>query len=321
MSPPLLEARSIALAYPQSAAAPSHRATMGGSTGPRVLDHIDLAVRQGELVSILGPSGSGKSSLLRILAGLLAASAGEVSVDGDRLDGPRPDVALAFQDPCLLPWLTVERNVAFGLGFRHQPRLTRTERRQRVDTALDEVGLSHARHALPAQLSGGMAQRAALARCLARKPRVLLLDEPFGALDEVTRGDMQRLLLNVVRDVDAATVLVTHDIDEALLVSDRVVLLGADGRQAGEWRIDLPQPREDRIEQLGALRIDILRTLRASVRQRAEAMREGDLARAHTRAHPNAHTGAQTDTHTRTNNDGATPALASLPDPTLASRD
>jgi NitT/TauT family transport system ATP-binding protein len=276
MSSSLLEARSIALSYPPASSTQAHRGSVPGSAGPRVLDHVDLAVRRGELVSILGPSGSGKSSLLRILAGLQVASAGEVRIDGDRLDGPRPDVALAFQDPCLLPWLSVERNVAFGLGFRHQPRLTRAERRQRVDTALEEVGLGYARHSMPAQLSGGMAQRAALARCLARKPRVLLLDEPFGALDEVTRGDMQRLLLNVVRDVDAATVLVTHDIDEALLVSDRVVLLGADGRQAGEWQIDLPHPREDRIEQLGALRIDILRTLHASVRQRAQALRKTD---------------------------------------------
>jgi NitT/TauT family transport system ATP-binding protein len=304
MSSPLLEAHSIALAYPQRNAAQARRGAVAGTAdsgnSPRVLDHIDLAVRRGELVSVLGPSGSGKSSLLRILAGLQAASAGEVRIDGDVLDGPRPDVALAFQDPCLLPWLTVERNVAFGLGFRHQPRLTRSEHRQRVDTALDEVGLSHARHAMPAQLSGGMAQRAALARCLTRKPRVLLLDEPFGALDEVTRGDMQRLLLNVVRDVDAATVLVTHDIDEALLVSDRVVLLGADGRQAGEWQIDLPHSREDRIEQLSAFRIHILRTLQASVRQRAESMRTaGELK------------------HTNI----AMPALDPILDPTLSSRD
>ena len=101
------------------------------------------------------------------------------------LDGPRPDVALAFQDPCLLPWLSVERNVGFGLGFSRQPALSRTQRRERVSAALDEVGLAHARTYMPRQLSGGMAQRTALARCLTRQPRTLLLDEPFGALDEV----------------------------------------------------------------------------------------------------------------------------------------
>lgn len=197
--------------------------------GRRVLESIDLDVRPGELVSILVPSGSGKSTLLRILAGLQRAISGHVMIDGAALSGPRPDIALAFQDPCLLPWLLVEKNVGFGLGFTRQPKLSRIERHERVTAALHEVGLAHARHYTPRQLSGGMAQRAALARCLARQPRTLLLDEPLGALDEVTRADMQRLLVNVVRDTNAATVLVTHDIDEALLVSDRVVLLGNRG--------------------------------------------------------------------------------------------
>ena len=216
----------------------------------------------GELVSVLGPSGSGKSTLLRIVAGLQKPTSGHVIVDDAPLEGPRPDVALAFQDPCLLPWLSVEKNVAFGLGFARQPHLSRGERRARVTAALDEVGLAHARHHAPRQLSGGMAQRAALARCLARQPRTLLLDEPFGALDEVTRGDMQRLLLNVVRDKNAATVLVTHDIDEALLVSDRIVLLGNRGTLILQLAVDIPTPRDAHVEALGALRIQILQALR-----------------------------------------------------------
>ena len=188
-------------------------------------------------------------------------------MSGEVLTSVHPRVAIAFQDPSLLPWLSLEKNVAFGLDFKHQPRLHAREKKARVDAAIAAVGLSHARHLYPAQLSGGMAQRAALARCLARNPEALLLDEPFGALDEITRGDMQRLLLRVVAELRPATLLITHDIDEALLLSDRILLLGgAPARVIGEWPIDLPKPREDFIERLGLLRIDILKTLRAAMR-------------------------------------------------------
>jgi NitT/TauT family transport system ATP-binding protein len=266
-STPRLDARSITLTYRQCV-----------TSERTVLVALDLVVQPGELVSILGPSGSGKSSLLRILAGLLTPTAGDVQVEGIPLRSPRADVALAFQDPRLLPWLSVERNVAFGLGFRHQQRLSRLERRERVDAALTEVGLANGRHLMPSQLSGGMAQRVALARCLSRRPRVLLLDEPFGALDEVTRADMQQLLLKVVRDTGAATVLVTHDIDEALQISDRVVLLGTNGKLAGEWSIDLPHPRENALDAMAELRVSILRTLQTSVRSGQPAIR-GDALR------------------------------------------
>lgn len=250
---PFLMLRGIGLAY-----------------GPReILRGVDLSVAPGELVSVLGPSGSGKSTLLRIAAGLLPPSAGTVDIDGAPSSGPRPDVALAFQDPCLLPWLSVEHNVAFGLTFTRQPKLSRDTRRERIDAALTEVGLAHAHHLHPRQLSGGMAQRVALARCLARQPRALLLDEPFGALDEVTRADMQRLLVTVVRDTGAATVLVTHDIDEALLVSDRIVLLGNQGRTLAQWHVDIPAPRETQVEALGALRIEILQALQRAMSREA----------------------------------------------------
>jgi NitT/TauT family transport system ATP-binding protein len=242
---PLVEARSVGLTY----------------SGRTVLQGVNLSVRPGELVSVLGPSGSGKSTLLRILAGLLKPTSGHILVDGAPLDGPRPDVALAFQDPCLLPWLSVERNVGFGLGFSRQPALSRAQRRERINAALDEVGLAHARTYMPRQLSGGMAQRTALARCLTRQPRTLLLDEPFGALDEVTRADMQRLLVKVVQDTHAGTILVTHDIDEALLVSDRIVLLGARGSLIAQWHVSVPTPRAAEVQALGALRIEILQAL------------------------------------------------------------
>ncbi|MDR6676594.1 ABC transporter ATP-binding protein [Pseudomonas oryzihabitans] len=232
-----------------------------------VLEGFDLEVKPGEVVSLLGPSGVGKSSVLRALAGLQPAAQGEVRLLGEPLRQPHPQVAVAFQDPCLLPWLNLRDNVAFGLDFRRQPRLPAAVARQRVDEAIAAVGLTAAARRYPAELSGGMAQRTALARCLARQPRVLLLDEPFGALDEVTRADMQLLLLRLVAEQGTAAVLITHDIDEALLVSDRILLLGDHpARVIGEWHLDLAQPRTEAIEALGTLRIEILQTLRRASR-------------------------------------------------------
>ncbi|MGW9063577.1 ABC transporter ATP-binding protein [Achromobacter animicus] len=250
---PVLQARGLALRYP-------------GADGA-VFDGVDLDLARGEVVAVLGASGAGKSSLLRVLAGLQPATAGTLLMEGAPLTGVHPRVAVAFQDPSLLPWLSLERNVSFGLDFKHQPALTDAQRRARVAQAIDEVGLAHARHLRPAQLSGGMAQRTALARCLARQPSVLLLDEPFGALDEVTRGDMQELLRKVVADFQTAAVLITHDIDEALLLADRIVLLGGTpGRILGVWQVDLPQPRADLLPEMGALRLEILTRLRAALR-------------------------------------------------------
>ncbi|KVD80989.1 nitrate ABC transporter ATP-binding protein [Burkholderia sp. ABCPW 14] len=223
MSMSRLDARALTLAY--------------DAARPPVLDRFDLAVDTGERVAVLGASGAGKSSLLRVLAGLRKPASGSIAMAGRTLDGPHPHVVLMFQEASLLPWLSVEKNVAFGLDFKRQPRLTRDERARRVAWAIDEVGLAHARGYYPSQLSGGMAQRVALARAIARQPQVLLLDEPFGALDAATRTDMQDLLLRVVADTRAATVLVTHDIDEALRVADRIVLLDGRGGTAGVWTI------------------------------------------------------------------------------------
>ncbi|GBD46822.1 ABC transporter ATP-binding protein [Methylopila sp. Yamaguchi] len=248
-----LQADGVAVRYP-GAAAP-------------VLADFDLAVAPGEIVALLGPSGVGKSSLLRVLGGLQAPSAGAVTAGGVAVHAPQPRIAVAFQDPGLLPWLTLEANVAFGLDFKRQPARSKAERQALVDAAIAEVGLDAARKLHPAALSGGMAQRTALARCLARRPEVLLLDEPFGALDEVTRADMQRLLLKVVADHGAAALIITHDIDEALALADRVVLLGgAPARAIGEWPIALPHPRDDAIAETGALRVEILTALRAAIR-------------------------------------------------------
>ncbi|WP_312793968.1 ABC transporter ATP-binding protein [Tianweitania sp.] len=246
---PVLEAHGISLQY-------------AGQSAP-VLKDFDFSLGKSEVVTLLGPSGVGKSSLLRVLAGLQAPASGTIRIDGEALSDVHPRLAMNFQNPGLLPWLDLEKNVAFGLDFARQQKLSREERQNRIDAAIAEVGLDHARRRRPSELSGGMAQRAALARCLARKPEVLLLDEPFGALDEITRAEMQDLLLKVVRDLRTSAVLVTHDIDEALLVSDRIILLGGSpGREIGQWTIDLPKPRHDAVSELGRLRIDILSTLR-----------------------------------------------------------
>ena len=233
-----------------------------GSGRRMIVDGVTLAARPGRMLGLLGPNGSGKSSLLRVLAGLQTAQQGRVELFGEVLNGPHPRVAVAFQDPSLLPWLSLEQNVGFGLDFARQPSRTGAQRQALIDQAIAAVDLQHARARYPSELSGGMAQRTALARCLAREPHVLLLDEPFGALDEVTRADMQQLLLNLIRERQTAAVLITHDIDEALLLSDRILLLGGTpAHTLDQWHIDLPQPRADLVDaarEAGDANFDVL---------------------------------------------------------------
>lgn len=228
-----------------------------------VLENFSLELKPGEIIALLGPSGVGKSSVLRVLAGMRMPQSGEVEVHGKRLTGPHPRLSFMFQDPSLLPWLCLEENVGFGLDFKHQTKISKIEKQQRIAQAIQEVQLDHALGLYPRELSGGMAQRVALARSLARQPEILLLDEPFSALDELTRSEMQQLLREVSARHNTAAVLVTHDIDEALLLSDRVLLIGGrPGRLLHEWQIDLPHPRHDEISQLGAIRVEILQRMR-----------------------------------------------------------
>lgn len=211
----VLKAENIGLSYQQAK-----------GQAVTILRDFSLKLHAGESMMLLGSSGVGKSSLLRVLAGLQTASQGEVFIHDKQVKGPHPRLSFMFQDPSLLPWLTVEENVAFGLSFKHQPNISRQERRQRVQQVLQDVGLSHVAKAKPAALSGGMAQRVALARSLARQPEILLLDEPFSALDEITRSEMQQLLKQVCKKYHTAVVMVTHDIDEALLLADRILTIG-----------------------------------------------------------------------------------------------
>ena len=208
----------------------------------QVLKDINLHVRSGESLAIVGASGSGKTTLLRVLAGLEESDSGEVLVDGKAIRGVGAERAVIFQEPRLLPWLTVLDNVAFGLETRG---LSREQARSRASHYVKLVGLQQFEAAYPRQLSGGMAQRVGIARALAVQPEILLLDEPLGALDAMTKIGMQQELARIWRDEDVTTILVTHDLEEAIYLADRILILPRE--KGGEPRlieIDLPRPRD-----------------------------------------------------------------------------
>ena len=209
------------------------------------LDDLNLTVAQGEIVSLVGTSGCGKSTLLRIISGLEYPTVGEVFIDDEAIHSPHPKIGLIFQEPRLMPWLTVRENVEFGLDTLPNVKFNRLERRDLVDRILERVSLTEFANTLPRQLSGGMAQRVAIARALITKPSILLLDEPFSALDAFIRMKLQDHLLSIW-DYDRPTlILVTHDIEEALVLSDRVIVLrGNPGHIHQEFIIDLPRPRK-----------------------------------------------------------------------------
>jgi NitT/TauT family transport system ATP-binding protein len=229
MSDAIIEARAVDMVF----------ITRKGSL--TALKDFSLQVRPGEVLSIVGASGCGKSTFLNIVAGFLKQTAGEVLLDGKPIRGVEPRCGMIFQDYALFPWMTVQENVAFG------PRLSGASRQQRLRQAqhwISVVGLDGFEQAYPGELSGGMQQRVALSRALANEPDVLLCDEPFAALDAMTRQIMQQELLNIVADSGKTVLFITHSIDEALILSDRLVVMSArPGRVKAVYENDLPRPR------------------------------------------------------------------------------
>ncbi|KAF0093928.1 MAG: nitrate/nitrite transport system ATP-binding protein [Puniceicoccaceae bacterium 5H] len=216
----------------------------------KVVDGFDLKVRQGEVISVIGHSGCGKSTVLTMIAGLNPISGGGIVVDGHEIDGPGPDRAVVFQSPCLLPWLNAYQNVMLGVE-RVYPHASKQQRREIVEYSLSVVGLAAAMKKYPREMSGGMQQRVGIARAIALKPKMLLLDEPFGRLDSLTRMELQDVILEILDHEHITTMLITHDVDEAIFMSDRVCMMtNGPGAKVGRvLDIEFERPR-DRAELL-----------------------------------------------------------------------
>jgi ABC-type nitrate/sulfonate/bicarbonate transport system ATPase subunit len=231
------------------------------------LQATDLDVAENDFITILGPSGCGKSTLLRIVAGLDHQTAGEVMLEGQRITGPGADRGMVFQSYTLFPWLTVLDNVCFGLRERG---MARAEQLETANAFLGKVGLRGFENHVPKQLSGGMQQRVAIARALANGPRMLLMDEPFGALDHQTRELMQELLLGIWEAEKKTVLFVTHDIDEAVFMGSRVVVMSArPGRIKLDRRVELPHPRHYSVKTTPAftkLKAELTEQVRVEVR-------------------------------------------------------
>jgi len=229
--------------------------------GVHALERFSAEIRQGEIVAIIGGSGCGKSTLLRAIAGLDRASSGSVVLDDITISAPHEKIGIIFQEPRLLPWLSVADNIGFGLGDR-----PRSERDARVAAALARVGLADKAKAWPRELSGGQAQRVAIARALVPRPEVLLLDEPFSALDAFTRRDLQDHLLDLWADTRPTLILVTHDVDEAVVLADRVLVMRPrPGRLFEQIIINLARPRDRNSELFDSFKRRVLTALDRSL--------------------------------------------------------
>jgi nitrate/nitrite transport system ATP-binding protein len=219
-------------------------------TGPfRALDNVDLIIEKGEFVSLIGHSGCGKSTVLNVVAGLYQASSGGVILDGTEVNEPGPDRAVVFQNHSLLPWLTAYQNVELAVKQVFRKTKSRSEIREWIEHNLHLVHMDHAMHKRPDEISGGMKQRVGIARALAMQPKVLLMDEPFGALDALTRAHMQESLMEIHADLGNTVIMITHDVDEAVLLSDRIVMMtNGPAATIGEiLAVELPRPR-NRVE-------------------------------------------------------------------------
>jgi bicarbonate transport system ATP-binding protein len=254
---------------------------LAGGNSYLALQGINLEIQRGEFISFIGHSGCGKSTLLNMIAGLDRPTQGQVWVEGRLVQQPGPDRMVVFQNYSLLPWLTVWENIALAVEevLGHLPP---AEQRQIIQHHIDLVGLTAAKHQLPAHLSGGMRQRVAIARALAIRPQVLLLDEPFGALDALTRGNLQEQLMRICEEHRVTTVMVTHDVDEAVFLSDRIVMLtNGPGAHIGNiLTVDIPRPRR-RMEVVKhpsyySLRSEIIYFLNQQKRIKKNALPLGD---------------------------------------------
>ena len=230
--------------------------------GAHALDGVSLTVEAGEIVAVVGGSGCGKSTLLRLIAGLDRSTKGKIALDGEFIDAPHPAVGLVFQEPRLLPWLTVAQNVGFGLASRRS-----IERQRLVIDVLERVGLADYAQCWPRELSGGQAQRVAIARALAPRPKVLLLDEPFSALDAFTRASLQEHVLDLWAALRPTLLLVTHDVEEAAFLADRVLVMRPrPGRFSAAIELRLPRPRDRYGASVEASKRRILNALDRSLR-------------------------------------------------------
>ena len=210
------------------------------------LKDVDFHINEGEFVSIIGHSGCGKSTVLNIIAGLYQATYGGVILEGKEVDEPGPDRAVVFQSHALMPWLSVYDNVALGVEQVFKGKKTKAEMKEWIEHNLTLVKMDHALHKMPHEISGGMKQRVGIARCLAMQPKVMLMDEPFGALDALTRANLQDSVMEIQKDLNTTVVLITHDVDEAVLMSDKIVMMSnGPAAKVGEiLEIDLDRPRE-----------------------------------------------------------------------------